>query len=387
MSADSTLYVFRGAEDARAFNPAPAGRVPDFQSLPFSLAMRGAAPPSADLLRGSFAEYPAALANLLKGIDYLISIPEGIDVLNLSLGPRGGTFDPDDPLQIATRFAHDHGVPVVVAAGNDGPDHGTMQSLALAPWTIPVGAADPWGNRLLDSSSRGKPGARGPVVVGSGMQQIVLVDGRNFEPGTSFAAAHVSQLVPWIRKALELLASDIRDVRAGQWSPENPAVRLSVVGIADTGVDPRALDQLPHEVRAVLDAGRDSIRLPRAERERVWLAQVIGESDRLGFEIEPAAGPDMVERALRSMAKSMPNYEPHEVGAGFVSMAEAAAFLSGITPSRLVALFSQRTPTDAAGALGSALDRELGPLWDESFVRTTQTYFCYGNRLAVAKVM
>ena len=100
-------------------------------------------------------------------------------VVNNSWG-TSGAFDPKDPISKASKTVHDHGITVVFAAGNDGPDQNTLNPYSVAPWVIGVAAGcklvspdptnsaihcdDPTGqNRpawLADFSSRGIPGDR-----------------------------------------------------------------------------------------------------------------------------------------------------------------------------------------------------------------------------------
>jgi len=88
-----------------------------------------------------------------------------------------GAFDPKDPINKASKTVHNHGITVVFAAGNDGPDQNTLNPYSVAPWVIGVAAGcklvspdptnsaihcdDPTGqNRapiLADFSSRGIP--------------------------------------------------------------------------------------------------------------------------------------------------------------------------------------------------------------------------------------
>src|SRR2546425_6278403 len=48
-------------------------------------------------------------------------------------------FDPNDPVNVATRALHDAGMVVVFAAGNDGGEM-TVNPFSAAPWVISVGA-------------------------------------------------------------------------------------------------------------------------------------------------------------------------------------------------------------------------------------------------------
>ncbi|OLC77290.1 MAG: hypothetical protein AUH78_04720 [Gemmatimonadetes bacterium 13_1_40CM_4_69_8] len=114
----------------------------------------------------------------LAGFDYILDHQKAynIKVVNNSWG-TSGAFDPKDPINKASKTVHDHGITVVFAAGNDGPDQNTLNPYSVAPWVIGVAAGcklvspdptnsaihcdDPTGqNRapiLADFSSRGIP--------------------------------------------------------------------------------------------------------------------------------------------------------------------------------------------------------------------------------------
>ncbi len=142
-------------------------------------------------------------ALVCAGIDWCVQ--QNVDVINLSLGPDSTVFNPDDPLQRATKAARDHGVAVVVAAGNFGP--GKMQSLARAPWVISVGAVDDK-ERLLSDSSTGASDTEGPTVVSYGAPLEIPNPPREWEtygPGTSFAAPRVSRVAGFVRACLRLI--------------------------------------------------------------------------------------------------------------------------------------------------------------------------------------
>lgn len=115
---------------------------------------------------------------ILAGFDYILDKREeyNIQVVNNSWG-TDGEFEPDDPINEATKEVHDAGVAVVFAAGNSGPGENTLNPYSVAPWVIGVAAGcklvedptdsashceDPTGagraRVLADFSSRGIPG-------------------------------------------------------------------------------------------------------------------------------------------------------------------------------------------------------------------------------------
>ena len=100
-----------------------------------------------------------AVFHALQAFDYLLDHPElGVTAINNSWGPSGGgRFDADDPVNVATKAAHDAGMAVVFSAGNTGPGGEAepdgasdcspdgegdcvINPYSVAPWTISVAA-------------------------------------------------------------------------------------------------------------------------------------------------------------------------------------------------------------------------------------------------------
>ncbi|WP_324825684.1 S8 family peptidase [Sinanaerobacter sp. ZZT-01] len=123
----------------------------------------------------------------------------GIRVINLSLGvPTDPSYE-EDPLIKGANAAVHHGITVVAAAGNNGPDRCTINSPATSPYVITVGAADfasspsvaPFSSRGPTPSGVVKPDLLAPGV------DIVSLDATNpkgyvIQSGTSMAAPVVS---------------------------------------------------------------------------------------------------------------------------------------------------------------------------------------------------
>ena len=106
----------------------------------------------------------------LAGFDYILQNQSryNIKVVNNSWG-TSGAFDPNDPINVATKRLADRGITVVFAAGNDGPDQNSLNPYSVAPWVIGVAASCSVtdtlsrrvncrpGGMLADFSSRGIP--------------------------------------------------------------------------------------------------------------------------------------------------------------------------------------------------------------------------------------
>ena len=76
-------------------------------------------------------------SDLAAAID--AAVADGVDVISYSIGSDTPGYDSADGISFL--FANDAGVFSSVAAGNAGPDAGTVGSPAGAPWVMTVGAS------------------------------------------------------------------------------------------------------------------------------------------------------------------------------------------------------------------------------------------------------
>lgn len=89
--------------------------------------------------------------------DHLLANHSGIQIVSNSYGASGGgSFDPDAPMNVATKGAYDAGMLPVFAAGNAGPEPSTLNPYAKAPYVLGVGATNDQ-RQVTDFSSRGDP--------------------------------------------------------------------------------------------------------------------------------------------------------------------------------------------------------------------------------------
>jgi serine protease AprX len=125
--------------------------------------------PGADLI-GYGSGAGLFLLDTLGGFDYALThqAQYGIRVITNSWGNTGdvGTaFDPNDPVNVATKRLYDRGVVVVFSAGNSGPGASTITgNFKKAPWVITVAAGDKQ-RQLADFSSRGSSGVGGSFTL------------------------------------------------------------------------------------------------------------------------------------------------------------------------------------------------------------------------------
>jgi serine protease AprX len=112
------------------------------------------AAPGADLI-GYGSGAALFVLDGIGGFDYAIShqAKYNIRVITNSWG-SSGDFEPEHPINIASKAAYDRGITVLFAAGNSGPGENTHNPYAKAPWVISVAAGEKSG-KLADFSSRG----------------------------------------------------------------------------------------------------------------------------------------------------------------------------------------------------------------------------------------
>jgi serine protease AprX len=207
--------------------------------------------------------------------------PYNIRVISNSWG-GGGAFNPDDPINIATKVAHDqYNMIVLFAAGNSGPGKDTLNPYAKAPWVIGVAAGAKEGG-LASFSSRGVNKAErlgnsdpyddynAPTITAPGT-------GREFET----SAARFSSAIVSVRSATNIFANGL-DADA-----ELPVAYLPYyTQISGTSM---ATPFIAGTVALMLDA-------------------------------DPTLSPDQVKAILTETASRMPGFEDFEVGAGYVNV-------------------------------------------------------------------
>jgi serine protease AprX len=202
-----------------------------------------------------------------------------IRVVSNSYG-GSGAFDPDDPITIASKMAHDRNITVVFAAGNDGPTKDTYNTYAKAPWVIGVAAGGKEGD-LADFSSRGVS------------RDIRL---SNDDPNDDFNAPTIT--APGTGRIYETNAAKFTSAIVSTRSTSN----LVANGLdADTELPPA---YIPFYTQI----SGTSMATP-------YIAGVVA----LLLDADPTLSPDQIRDILTSTASKMPGREEWEVGAGFVN--------------------------------------------------------------------
>lgn len=221
------------------------------------------------------------ILNALGGLEWSLTnqAQYNIRVISNSWG-GSGAFDPNDPINIATKKLYDRNVVVLFSAGNSGPGPDTHNPSAKAPWVISVAAGTKEGG-LAGFSSRGIPRADrlgntdpnddydAPTITGPGT-------GREFETNAAkFTAAVVAT-----RSLSNVVANGTTDD-----AELSPAFIPFYTQISGT-----------------------SMSCP-------FVAGVVA----LMLDADPTLTVDEIKTILTSTATRMPGYEDFEVGAGYVN--------------------------------------------------------------------
>ncbi|MFC0189205.1 S8 family serine peptidase [Fictibacillus aquaticus] len=228
------------------------------------------AAPGADLI-GYGSGAALFVLDGIGGFDYAITHQSkyNIRVITNSWGSTGD-FEPEHPINIASKAAYDRGITVLFAAGNEGPGEDTHNPYAKAPWVISVAAGEKSG-KLAEFSSRGKKNAGGTFNM----------DGKtwtwNDEPS--------------------LTAPGVNIVSTRVIAP------VSSLGAVDdaSGIEPA---YLPYYTTM----SGTSMATPHV----AGIAALL-------LEANPRLSPDQIKNILRKTATNIPGMETWESGAGYVN--------------------------------------------------------------------
>jgi serine protease AprX len=202
-----------------------------------------------------------------------------IRIVSNSYG-TSGAFNPNAPLNIASKKAYERNIVVFFAGGNDGPTKDTYNPYAKAPWVIGVAAGTKEGG-LANFSSRGTP--RNERL-------------GNENPLDDFDAPTIT--APGTGRAFESNAGRFTSAIASTRSISN----LTSNGLtADT-------ELAPGMIPFYTQISGTSMATPFA----AGVAALMLDAD-------PTLSPDEIKQILVETASRIPGYDDFEVGAGYIN--------------------------------------------------------------------
>ena len=245
------------------------------------------AAPGANILGLSAGD--ASLFHVLSGFDYLLEKGANYNtkVVNCSFSANT-VYDPNDPVNVATKMLTDRNVNVVFSAGNSGVGNGTLNPYAAAPWVVSVGATDEKGN-LANFSSRG--------IFGNSIQNPSIV-----APGVNVV------------------------------SLRSLATQTGTLGLGGADLQRLSLTELPFYTTA---SGTS------------FSAPLVAGTIALMLEANPNLTPKQVKDILQRSATPLPTNYRHEVGAGMLNA--YSAVLESAFPTRQTGLYRAILDNKAVG--------------------------------------
>jgi serine protease AprX len=217
--------------------------------------------------------------NGLGGFEYALDNQSRYNIRVISNSWGGsGAFDPNDPIAIASKTAHDRGIVVVFAAGNSGPGRDTMGPEAKAPWVIGVAAGTKEGG-LASFSSRGVPKAERPA--GDFNAPTITAPGT----GREFAS------------------------NSGRFTADVVSTRSKTNIFANGELSTNDLELAPADLPYYTEISGTSMATP-------FVAGTVA----LMLSADPTLTPDEVRSILVQTASQMPGFAEWEVGTGYINV-------------------------------------------------------------------
>ncbi len=221
------------------------------------------------------------ILNALGGFEYSLAnqFRYNVRIISNSYG-SAAAFDPNEPVNIASKLAHDRNIIVVFAAGNSGPGKNTNNRYAKAPWVIGVAAGTKEGG-LAAFSSRGTPRS----------ERLT-----NSDPNDDFDAPTIT--APGTGREFES--------NAAKYSAAVVSTR-SATNVFSNGLTDDA-ELAPAFVPFYTQISGTSMATP-------FIAGVCA----LLLDADITLTPDQIKEILTQTATRMPGYEDFEVGAGYIN--------------------------------------------------------------------
>jgi len=287
---------------------------------------RGPASEADIIMLKAMGETGGKTSDIIKAINWVVKHKDeyNIKVLNMSLGHPATNYE-EDPVDIAVEEAVKAGITVVAAAGNSGPEPGTISAPADSPFVIAVGAIDDKNTPARDDDEVAPFSSRGPTPVGLTKPDVLA-------PGESIVAplAPMSKMevtakrLTFQNKAFKwLLGLSDKELQA------IPPEALKLYGLSNETVE--LIQSSPENARKVLtklvnitsrmalvDEGKYGA-FPGTSMASPIVAGVVADM----YQANPSLTPMEVKQILMETAEPLDGVSPNEQGAGVINAKKA----------------------------------------------------------------
>ena len=295
-------------------------------------------------------------SDIIKGIQWCIENKGelGIRVINMSLGGPASKDWENDPINQAVKAAHEAGLVVLAAAGNEGPGRKTVGSPGNSPDAITVGAADdkdtpdPSDDTMAEFSSRGptKDGRPKPDIIAPGEHIFAALS-----PTTDKYKSGMGNAV--LHKALLGLDKLPYETLAGLPKETFQAMGLGARSIAAFKEDENAAQAefnrlLTATTRTEIHKTKAYQALPGTSMATPIAAGLVASM----LEANPDLSPDQVRDILTGTADKLPGkWGPNSQGAGMIDPDEALtqALATKGNQAEFIAAHSEKKEKDGEG--------------------------------------
>lgn len=158
-------------------------------------------------------------SKVIEAIEFIISTKDKYNtkIINMSLGSPANSSCDKDPLCRAVEAATKAGILVVTAAGNSGPEKGSILSPGISQSAITVGAADDKGTIDQSDDTIAPFSSRGPIMDGYSKPDLVapgvnINSLSNTKEDSYSSLSGTSMATPLVSGAIALLFNKYRDI-------------------------------------------------------------------------------------------------------------------------------------------------------------------------------
>lgn len=270
-----------------------------------------------------------ATSGIVKAIQTAVEMKEDLNirVINMSLGGPASKNGEKDPINMAIKAAKEAGITVVVAAGNEGPDPGTVGSPGNSLNAITVGAIDDKNTPDRSDDIPASFSSRGPTPDGVVKPDVMAPGVSIMAPlsmqSETFERAEASAAVHKVIQALDNMPFAVLQ--------QQPNELFAAAGIGPATAEKIKLKEEISDViftklleatsRTPLEEHGAYVGLPGTSMATPIVAGVV--ASMIGA--NPDLTPDMVQKILTETAEKLPDGRlgPNTQGAGAVNSEKA----------------------------------------------------------------